>query len=324
MRRGGGQGLLGGSSQLTRTLIALIRIFSHARGDHRIQPSRNGGIDVAGFGRIQRQVPADLLFHAVARERQRPGQTLIKHTRQRIYIGAGISSAGGETLGSHIRPRAHHHPGTGQLGSRRVMSNTEIDQIHEVIASHQGIGRLDISMYQPHRMRGLQRSSQLRDHTHCPLWAHRPITRQQTMQIDPVDDRHHQIQLTIDFPRVINRDDVRLGQPGGGKCLTTKPFPITRLSAQLGGQHLDCHIATDHAVMGLIHLAHTALADQRDQPVPAKHHFIHRGLPLPHPRWQMLANNPPPRPTIQGWAAGPTADVVCLPKPRTRRRLCSP
>ena len=54
------------------------------------------------------------------------------------------------------------------------------------------------------------------------------------MHIDTVDDRHHQIQPTVDFAGVMNRDDVRFGQPGGDVGFTTKPLPITGFGAQLG------------------------------------------------------------------------------------------
>ena len=96
------------------------------------------------------------------------------------------------------------------------------------------------------------------------------------VHVDAVDDRHHQIQPAVDLAGVMDRDDVRLGQPGRGVGLAAKPLAIPRLGAQLGGQHLDGHIAVDHGVVGLINLAHAALADHRQQPVTPKRHLVHR------------------------------------------------
>jgi hypothetical protein len=48
------------------------------------------------------------------------------------------------------------------------------------------------------------------------------------MHVDTVDDRHYQIQPAVDLPGVINRDDVRFGQPGGGMGFTSKPLLIAR------------------------------------------------------------------------------------------------
>ena len=83
------------------------------------------------------------------------------------------------------------------------------------------------------------------------------------MHVDAVDHRHHQKQPAVDLPGVMDRDDVRLGQPGRGVGLATKALAITRLGAQFGGQNFDGHIAVDHRVVGLVNPAHATLADQR-------------------------------------------------------------
>ena len=70
------------------------------------------------------------------------------------------------------------------------------------------------------------------------LRAHRPVAFQQAVQVDPLDDRHRQIQLALNFAGIVDRDDVRFGQPRGGIRLPAKPFAIPRLVPQLGGNTL--------------------------------------------------------------------------------------
>jgi hypothetical protein len=252
----------GGGGQLAGALIALVRVFGHARRDDLVEPGRDGGPQTGGFGRVESQVPGDLLFDAVPGKGCDTGQTLVEHTRQRVDVGAGISGAGGEALRGHVRSG--------------VVGDTEVDQIHEIVTGHQRVGGFDVAVHQPGFMGGIQRGRELLDHCHGPLGAHRPVTFEQTVHVDAVDQRHHQIQLpVIVFPGVMDRDDVRFGQPGGGVGLAAKPFPIPRLVAQLGGQHLDRHVAADHGVVGFVHLAHAALTDQRQQPEAAERHLIH-------------------------------------------------
>jgi hypothetical protein len=111
---------------------------------------------------------------------------------------------------------------------------------------------------------------QLLDHPHRQRRGQWPISLLHAVHVDTVDDWHYQIQPAVDFPGVVDRDDVRFGQPGGGMGFAPEPFPIPRLRARLGRQHLDRHITADHGVMGFEHLAHAALADQLKQPVAAK------------------------------------------------------
>ena len=232
-------------------------------------------------GRLLRQVPGNQLLHAVARIGLAAGQAFVQQTGQRIDVGAGIGDAGAEAFGSHVGERADDRAGLGQLGGRDVVGDAEVDQVDEVAPGHQRVGWLDVAVHQPDGMRGVQRGGQLLNDVHGPWRAHRAVAPQQTGYVDALDDRHRQIQSTVDFAGLINRDDVRLGQPGGGVGLAPEPLLITRFGRRLGRQHLDGDIAIHHGVVGLVHLAHAAGADQRQQPVAPERHFIHGAGPSP-------------------------------------------
>ena len=130
-------------------------------------------------------------------------------------------------------------------------------------------------MHQVGGVGGVQRRANLLDDLHRQPRGHRPVAFEQCMQVGAFDDRHHQIQLAVDFTGVMDRDDVRFRQFGRHVGLTPEPIGVPRFRDQLGRQHLDRDVASHHGVVGLIHRAHAALADQFNQPVAPERDLIH-------------------------------------------------
>ena len=170
-----GERRAGRAGQLDGRAIALVGVLGHAAGDHRIQLGCHPWPRNRGPGRRSREVTRDLLLHAVTGERPTGREALIQHTGQCIDVRTGVTLAGGKSLRSHIRPRADHVAGGGQLGLAGCAGDPEIDQIGEIILSDQNVGGLDIAMHQPDSMRGVQRRGNLLDNLHRPPRIQRAV-----------------------------------------------------------------------------------------------------------------------------------------------------
>ncbi len=183
-------------------------------------------------------MPGELLFEAVSGVWLDTGEALVQHAGQGVDVGSGISRAAGESLWGHVGPAADDRAGSGEFGGRRIVGDAKVDQVDEVTLGHQRVGGFDVAVHQSDGMGGVERGGQLLNYVHGPWRAHRPVALQQLVHVDAVDHRHHQKQPAVDLPGVMDRDDVRLGQPGRGVGLATKALAITRLGAQFGGQTL--------------------------------------------------------------------------------------
>lgn len=221
-----------GRGQLAGRLIAVVGVFGHAAGDHLVETHRNGRVDIGGFGRP-----------VVAGDRGPARQALVEHGGQGVDVGAGI----------------------GVVGASRC--HAEIDHVHEC-AAHQQVRRLHIAVHQPGHVGGFQSGGGLHDDPRRHRRVHGPVAVQQILHGDAVDDGgHHQIEPPVDVAGVVDRDDVRIVEPGRNGHFPPEPLLVAGLGNQLGQQDLDGHVAAHHRVVGLVHRAGAARPQHLEQPI---------------------------------------------------------
>ena len=63
---------------------------------------------------------------------------------------------------------------------------------------------------------------------------------------------------------LVDRDDVRMVQGGGGTCLLHEPPTAALVGHTVGGEHLDRHVPAEARVARAVDLAHPARTQQRD------------------------------------------------------------
>src|SRR5437870_12315002 len=122
--------------------------------------------------------------------------------------------------------------------------------------------RLDVAMDDADRVRGAQRVGGL-DHDAARLLRRQPATALEPgRERLPVDVRHHEVDEAVrPFADAVDRDNVRVGQPGGGLRLAQEPDADLLAEGELRREHLDGHLAFQALVSRLVHDAHPAAAD---------------------------------------------------------------
>ncbi len=86
---------------------------------------------------------------------------------------------------------------------------------------------------------------------------------------------HHQVVGPILVAHVIERADVRMIQAGDDAGLALEPLARLRARSKMCGKHLDGNDAIESRVSSLIHLAHAAFAELRDDLVVAEPSPVH-------------------------------------------------
>ena len=77
-------------------------------------------------------------------------------------------------------------------------------------------------------------------------------------EIDALDKFHDQVMRAVLFAVVEERDDVFVGQAGGGLGLAVEAFDHHRLGGHVRGQHLESHRPAQLGVDGLVDRPHAA------------------------------------------------------------------
>lgn len=127
----------------------------------------------------------------------------------------------------------------------RSAGQTEVDQINEVAAGDQDVGRLDVPVDQPGRVRGIQSVGDLLDDRHGEVGAERLVRLlEDRAEVAALDETHVEIEPAVDLPEAVDGDHVRIVQSGSGLRLTAKPL----LKRDIGGHVIRQHLERDDAV----------------------------------------------------------------------------
>ena len=124
-------------------------------------------------------------------------------------------------------------------------------------------------------MRVVQRCGDLLDDLHGALWVERTGV-EQGVQVGACNQPHRDVQPSVYFADVVDRDDVAVVQACSSADLAAKPLLEVGVFGQVREQHLQGHHAVDLAVVGAPDLAHAAAAQQLDQLVTTEWGAFHR------------------------------------------------
>ncbi len=205
--------------------------------------------------------------YPVTREWHFAGKAFIEQTCQRIDVGAGIDDVAHHSFGGHVCPRSGGAALGGQFGAGTVLGQAEIDQVDESLIGHQGVGWFNVPVHQPMGVGGIQSGCDLFDHSNGSRRSHGTVALERDLEVNPVDDRHYQVQLAVNFAGVVDGDDVRVGQPSRDESFPAEPRAKTRLVGPIGRQDFDRHVASHNGVVRLIYRACSTLSDELEQPI---------------------------------------------------------
>ena len=236
-------------------------LAAEQRGDDRAERSRGGRlgrvlVDDGGHGGDR---AAELLEGAVALDRRVNGRA------ERPQVGGGGRVLAADPLGCGEPGRAHHHAGLGELGVALEGGDAEVGQHGPVVAAEQHVARLDVPVHHPGRVRHAQRGQQLPGHLGGPPRRQRPRGREHLVQGLRVYQLHDDPRSASVLGHVVDGDDRRVVEPGGGLGLAQRP--LVRVGPFGVGEglgdldFLDRHVAVQELIAGTPDYPHGTAAD---------------------------------------------------------------
>ena len=209
----------------------------------------------------------------LARERDMPGQALMRDHAERVQVGRGRRGRPGHPLRRQVGRGPDQHPG---LGDRRFVgrvSDPEVGDLDQAVRPDQQVSRLDVTVDQPGPVGGGQPPGRLGDDVHHVLGRQRPVV-QHPGQRQPVHELHHQVSRLGGYglPVVEDLGDVRVRQRARIVRLGPEPGQAFLVVLLLGPDDLDRYPAVDGQVGATPDLTHPTGRDEHIQPVPPPKH----------------------------------------------------
>ena len=216
------------------------------------------------------------------------GEAFVEHAAERVDVGATVERQPLDLLGRGVLDGAHEDPGPREIGRRRLLRDAEVRQI-DVLGGlrDQDVRRLDVAVDQVAVVGGVQCARDLLEHVERAPDAQVPLPSKEGAQVGPVDVPHRDVEQTVgvasvDLAGVVDRNHVRMVEPGCTLRLAHEPLAEARVVRQRRREHFERDLAPEADVLGEVDDAHAAAAEQRFDPVPGQHRADARSLAHAH------------------------------------------
>ena len=229
------------------------------------------------------EVAHDDLRVSLALEHRHPGGHVVQHAAQRVDVGAGSDRVAADLLGRHIVRRAHERRRHGDVAVAAVrvedLGQAEVQQLHALgllavkRGQHHHVGGLEVAVQHIDRVRHPQRARDLQPDPKHALEGQRALHVHHVLQREALEVLHHDVQLAGgELPVIVHGHDVIVAGPRERRRLTHEALAQLHEHRDVAADDLDGDLAIEVDLVGEVDRAHAALAQAREDAVPAIDH----------------------------------------------------
>ncbi len=125
----------------------------------------------------------------------------------------------------------------------------------------QHVGGLDVAVYEPSRMGGVQRVGDLRADGDRPRRLELSLVREQPLEVCALDVAHGQVELSLHLARVVDGHDIRMVEGSRQPRLDEEALAEVGILRQLWREQLERHAAVQRQIVGAVDDAHATAAE---------------------------------------------------------------
>ena len=222
-------------------------IFATAASIHSGTPGRRVGSGAGDLGDLLGQD----VEHAVAGERRRAGQHLVRDAAELVDVGAPIDAIAARLLGRHVARIAERHAEARRRGLRvglDELREPEVEQLDEVRLAaadrEVDVARPQIAMDVADRVRLHQRLADLDQDVGDALDRELLLAREHVIERLALEQLHREVEPAVGrAAEVVDLDDVLVVDLGDRRRLAPEPLDREVVARQLGVEHLDRDLA---------------------------------------------------------------------------------
>ncbi len=267
----------------------LVNVFQVRRAGHLVlqvgailDQRRDGGHDV-GHELLAAAVVGRVAVGRLSREQE------VERATQAVDVRADVGRDGVLPLfGRHVVDRAHGRAGLRQAVGRSCVADhgymvpafrmklgqSQVQELHLAAAGEHQVGRLDVAMHQLMFVGMLEPQGRLADdlagRSHSQGTARRRANADELLQIDAVDELHHQKLDAAGLARVVSPHDVRMIQPSDRLHLAAEAGDRLIVVQITMGKDFQGHRLVEEDLPSLVDDTHAAAAQFLQQFVVAQ------------------------------------------------------
>ena len=200
---------------------------------------------------------------AVALERRAAAEHLVEDDAEAVDVGARVDRLALDLLGREVLGRADHEARLGEVGALGRLGDAEVGDLHPAVAGEQHVGRLDVAVDEPGPVGGVERLGDLGGQPGRLPRVDRRRVVEALAQRAPGHQLHHDRLGAVLRAGVVDRDDARVGEAGGGDRLLAEPGDEAVVGGEVGVEQLHRDLAAQDLVGAAPHLGHAAGRDER-------------------------------------------------------------
>ena len=259
--------------QLGHVLVTPGRIHVQTPLDHLDRIDRNSWIDRAQRWRAVLE-PIDQRRQRIVRlhPRTAAGEQVVENQAKRIDVAPLIGGVAAGLLGRHVLERADNRSGKriqrlGIDGAR----DAEVGQPRVILGIDDHVGGLEVAVDDAGLVDGGETVGNLARDRERASDRHLSLAFQQEAQVRSLHVLHRQVLQPVDLAEIVNADDVRMGDLTREPKLALEAL-LERLEVGLAEgdarpDDFQRDRAAERLVPRVVHLAHTAGAEQLDDGV---------------------------------------------------------
>jgi len=253
--------------------------------------------------------------HTARRERRIANQHLVGHARQTVLVGTPVDLALAERLlGAYVAWRANRDSGSRNalraVGVRKRARNSEIGD-ECLSARQQDVRRLDISVNDAFCVSRGERAGDFPNERRDGFNRHGSISLETLAERFAIHERHHVIQQSVRFSRIVEREDVRMTEPRADGDFVLEPLDANETS-DLRVEHLDGGFPLELLVVSEVNHRHATATELALDGVTVGERLAYPGKQ--HTGDHRRSTNGKPT------SSGPSSSTRSMARPRSPRK----
>ena len=203
---------------------------------------------------------------ALALERALTRKTLEQHTAEGVDVGTAVDRAAFDLFGCNVVDRPDEAAVARQAANRRHVpckaEVADIDPLTVRLCGDENVAGLYVPVHQPRGVCRIDGLGDLADKFESAFRLERTFAAKELTEVRPFHVGHCQIEKAVLLAGSDNRDDVRMVEACCQTGLAEKPLAIAVVVCQLRCENLERDPVTARRVLGEVHLARRAFADE--------------------------------------------------------------